>query len=82
MNSKFKLGIVLLGLGCGGFTWLMMYMSSYYPAAFFGLMSKHGYTFNLASAPAWLWGTIVVSLLCVVKGATSIGRGIRERGDD
>ena len=81
MHPKMKLGIVLLGIGCAGFTWLLLYMHSYYPAALFGLLSKHGHSFSLASAPAWLWGALLVALLMVVKGATSIGRGIRERDD-
>ena len=80
MNRKFKIGIVLLSAGCAGFTWLLLYMHSYYPAAFFGMLSQHGHTFNIASAPAWLWGGLVIALLLVVKGATSIGHGIR--GDD
>ncbi|MBQ4132447.1 MAG: hypothetical protein IJD04_01765 [Desulfovibrionaceae bacterium] len=81
MNKTLKLGIVLLGIGCAGFTWLLMYMSAYHPAALFGMLSQHGYTFSFRSAPPWLWGGMIIALLMVVKGATSIGRGISRRDE-
>ena len=77
MSKRLKWGIVLLGLGCGGFTWLILYMQTSYPAAFFSLMSQ-GESFNINSAPMWLWGGLILSLVCVVKGATSIGKGLKE----
>jgi hypothetical protein len=77
MSKKLKLGIALLALGSGGFTWLILYMQACYPAAFFSLVSQEG-SFSFSSAPTWLWGGLVLSLVCVVKGATNIGRGLKE----
>ena len=77
MNKRLKWGIVSVGLGCGVFTWLILYMQASYPAAFFSLMSQ-GEPFNINSAPMWLWGGLILSLVCVVKGATSIGKGLKE----
>ena len=82
MNRKLKIGIVLLGLGCASFTWLLLFMHSQYPAAFFGMLSKSGHSFSLAAAPPWLWGGLAIALLLVVKGATGVGRGMRKDDDE
>lgn len=74
MNSTLKLGIVLLAVGCASFTWLLLYMNAYYPAAVLGMLSKQGYTFSITAAPAWLWGGLAIALLLVVKGAVTIGK--------
>ena len=62
-----------------GFTWLLLYINAYYPAALLGMLSRQGHTFSLTAAPAWLWGGLAIALLLVVKGAATIGRSTNRK---
>ena len=81
MNKKLIKGGVILGIGCSSCTWLLLFMRTNFPRAFYSMLSQEE-IFRFGYAPIWLWAALAVALILVVKGARTMGHAIRDGNDD